>query len=657
MDSMQHKGALILNALIYTLLVSLLTQCQRALCEPQPFQPIRFLITATPQEIPANGKSTSIITVQVDDPSIPDGTEVRFISSMPDTTIEPSAILRNKVARVTLRSGTTPGIAVVTAFFGVSRESVEVRLLPPQAAMSRNANLIIVKGDYLAYSPSDSFITASGYARFIHMGVTVECDVRMNVFLDRRILIAEGEAGKNSVTITCGENRLSCDRLVLDYERQEGTMIQTAPQPKKLGIRWLTVIEDEEKMPRVYAPEPDYSIDQTWIRAKEIVIYPGEKIVLRRAQLYAKGNKLISLPIHVIPLSTYGLRMTSRGFANQIISYNSYGGLQIDFPLYFHADTKGTGALRLQYFGSHGFGVYRPGFTISFEENYVLGGNGEGVILLEALTRSERNLRWEHMHRFGTNSMLRIGADYFKGKDLLTRVDYIGQLGGFDLGIEAFYNRTSYGNSWNAQTMLQLPMKPIGKSGFSYSVIGYLALGSGRYAYGSFSQGIDVDFYAPPYRLGKATSLSLRGGLSAFNSKDGFKLGRSTVLSLNHQLGRFGMLSLSYSYDSGSSIYGWRSANESLMLNFYGNIGRNWNVALSASKSFSSDSVYGYLHIVRSFGDKWRLRLGCSYQGYSGMSTIDYDASIARRFGDLWVSINWQKSRRKVFLEIGSYVY
>lgn len=653
---MRGERALLLT-LTLTLLATLLTQWRDASCEPQLFQPIRFLITATPQEIPANGKSTSIITVQVDDPSIPDGTEVRFISSMPDTTIEPSAILRNRVARVTLRSGTTPGIAVVTAFFGVSRESVEVRLLPPQAAMSRNANLIIIRGDYLAYSPSDDFVTASGYSRFIHMGVTVECDVRMNVFLSRRILVAEGEAGKNSVTITCGENKLSCDRLVLDYERQEGTVIQTTPQPRKLGIKWLTIIEDEEKMPRVSAPEPDYNIDQTWIRAKEIVIYPGEKIVLRRAQLYTKGNKLISLPIHVIPLSTYGLRMSSRGFANQIVSYNSYGGLQIDFPLYFHADTKGTGALRLQYFGSHGFGVYRPGFTISLEENYVLGENSEGMLLFEALTRSERNIRWEHLHRFAAGSMLRIGADYFRGKDLLTRIDYIGQLGDFDLGVEAFYNKTSYGSSWNAQAMFQLPMRSIGKSSFSYSVVGYLMLGSGRYSYGSFSQGIDFEIYAPPYRLGKSTSLSIRGGLSAFNSKDGFKLGRSAVLSLNHQLGRFGMLSIGYNYDSGSSFYGGRATNESLMLNFYGNIGRSWSVALSASKSFSSDSVYGYLHIVRSLGEKWRLRLGCSYQGYSGMSTVDYDVSIARRLGDLWVSLNWQKSRRKVFLEIGSYVY
>lgn len=641
---------------LLVLLASVIPWCVMAQ-ETSTFQPVRFIIIATPQEIVANGKSTSIITIQVNDPSIPDGTEVRFISSMPDTTIEPSAILRNRVARVTLRSGTTPGVAVVTAFFGVSRESVEVRLLPPQVAMSRDANLIIVKGDYLAYSPGDDFITASGYSRFIHMGVTVECDVRMNIFLGKRLLVAEGEAGKNSVTISCGETKLSCDRLVLDYERQEGTIIQTSPQPKKFGIRWFTLIEEEEKMPRLQAPEPDYSIDQTWIRAKEIIIYPGEKIVLRRAQLYAKGNKLISLPIHVIPLSTYGLRMTSRGFANQIVSYNSYGGLQVDFPIYFHADVRGTGALRLQYFGKHGFGVYRPGFTISLEENYVLGDRSEGVIELGALTRSERSFRWEHLQRFGMSSMLRIGADYFRGRDLLTRLDYVGQLGDLDLGIEAFYNKTSYGSSWSAQAMVQLPMRQIGKSGFSYSAVGYLAFGSGRYGYSSSSQGIDIDFYAPPYRFGKSTSLSLRGSVSVLNSADGLSFGKGLTLSLTKQLGRFGMLSINYGYDSGSSFYGWRSANESLMLNFYGTIGHHWSVALSASKSFSSDSIYGYLHIIRSLGDKWRLRIGCSYQGYSGMSVTDYDVSIARRLGDLWVSVNWQKSRRKVFLEVGSYVY
>ena len=645
------NGVLLFMAVLFALYSSPVN------AQVQPVQPVRFLITATPQEIPANGKSTSIITVQVDVPSIPDGTEVHFISSMPDTTIEPRAVLRNRVAKVTLKSGTTPGIAVVTAFFGVSRETVEVRLLPPQVALSRNARLIIIRGDYLAYSQNDNFVTASGPSRFIHMGITIECDVRMNIFLDKNLIVAEGEAGKNSVIISDGENKLSCDRLVFDYERQEGTMIQTVPQPRKVGIKWLTVVEEEEKIPKLYAPEADYSIDQTWIRAKEIVIYPGEKIVFKRAQLYTKGNKLISLPIHVLPLSAYGFRMSSRGFANQIVSYNSYAGLQIDFPLYFHADTKGTGALRLQYFGKHGFGVYRPGFALSLEEQYVLGERSEGIFEIEALTRPERNIRWEHLQQLGNQSMLRVGANFFRGKDLLTRLDYIGQVGTFDVGVEAFYNKTSFGSSWNAQAVFQMPMRRLGKSNFGYSFVGYISLGNGRYGYGSFSQGIDLDFYSPTFRLGKATSMSLRGGISASNYGDGIKLGKNIAVSLNSQLGRLGMLSLSYNYDSGSALY-WRgSQNQSLMLSFYGTVGRNWNVALSASKSFSSDSLYCYAHITRSLGERWRLRIGSSYQAYGAMSYTDYDVSLAHRLGELWVSLNWQKSRRKVFLEVGSYVY
>lgn len=675
-----HKGALI-DAMQFSLrkpaslwmisnglwvcvsIIVLLNVCRsqdNAGAQLQPMQRVNFLITASPQEIPANGKSTSIITVQVDDPSIPDGTEIHFISSMADTVIEPSAILRNRIARVTLRAGTTPGVTTVTAFFGTSRKSIEVRLLPPSVAMSRDAQLIIIKGRYLAYSPGDNFITASGSTRFIHMGLVVECDVRMNVFLDKHIIVAEGEAGKNHVSVSNGEKVLKGDRLVMDYARQHGTIVQTNPQPRRFGFKsaLLLVVEEAGKLPRIRIPQPNYDINRTWIKAREIVVYPREKIVFRRAQLFMKGTKLISLPIHVMPLTTYGLGMsTSAGFGHQYISYNSYAGLQIDLPLYFHADLRGTGALRLQYFGKHGFGVYRPGFTLSLEEQYVLSERSEGVILLEAITRPDWNIRMEHMQQLGSQSQLRMSAYYLRQRDLLTRLDYFGRVGNIDVGIEAYYNKSSYGSNWNTQLMFQLPMRTIGKTNIGYSIIGYLSWGKGWYgAGGPFTQGVDIDIFPPMLNFGRNTSLSLRGGVSLYHSNRGLNFGLSTALSLNHRL-KFGTLSLSYNYDRTSFGYGIPTGTQSIGLNFYGNIGRTWSISLSGAKMLSVDSMYGYMYLNKSMGSKWRLRLGTTYQSYSMTSYLDYDISLAHRLGNLWVSLNWQKSRGKIYLQIGSYTF
>ena len=96
---------------------------------------------------------------------------------MEDTVIENSATLRNRVARVKLRSGTTSGITRVTAFFGSSRETIEIKLVPPGSLSSQGSRVIVIRGEKIKYFPTGN----DGIAKIISgikTGNNKKCCVR-----------------------------------------------------------------------------------------------------------------------------------------------------------------------------------------------------------------------------------------------------------------------------------------------------------------------------------------------------------------------------------------------------------------------------------------------------------------------------------------------
>jgi hypothetical protein len=264
-----------------------------------PTQRHTFLLLASPPQIPADGKSTCEITVRIDDPSVPDGTIVHFTSSLEGTVIEPQAVLRGGIARVKLRAGTVPGVTLVTAFFGASRQTIEVQLLPPGVEASREGQVIHIEGDYVAYAPTMNFIAGSGKVRLIYKGWEIQSDVRLDFWLDSKIVVAEGQPGMNRVVITNGKEKLEGDRLIADVERQVGVLTRVVPEAKRIVFKGWSLSEGSENdLAGLSEPPAPMDIDINWVRGRSLTIYPppNERIVIRRAQIYARGQKMIAAP-------------------------------------------------------------------------------------------------------------------------------------------------------------------------------------------------------------------------------------------------------------------------------------------------------------------------------------------------------------------------
>lgn len=446
-----------------------------------PTQRHTFLLLASPPQIPADGKSTCEITVRIDDPSVPDGTIVHFTSSLEGTVIEPQAVLRGGIARVKLRAGTVPGVTLVTAFFGASRQTIEVQLLPPGVEASREGQVIHIEGDYVAYAPAMNFVAGSGKVRLIYKGWEIQSDVRLDFWLDSKIVVAEGQPGMNKVVVTNGKERLEGDRLIADVGRQVGILTKVVPEAKRIVFKGWSLSEGSENdVVGLSEPPAPMDIDINWVRGRSLTIYPppNERVVIRRAQIYAKGQKMIALPLYVearggLSLSGYYGAGIGTPFGLQGVSITAYSGFQIDTPIYYRADLRGTGALRLQYFGGQGFSAYRKGFALSLEEQYVFGKRGEieGGLLLEQFTRSDWGFRWQHFQRLGNGGRLNLYLDYPRHKDLFVRLGYHGSIKNSGIGLELNLQKPEgQGLSHSLHAYGYLPGKPLGKSGMTYTL-------------------------------------------------------------------------------------------------------------------------------------------------------------------------------------------
>ncbi|NCO92750.1 MAG: hypothetical protein GW880_15660 [Armatimonadetes bacterium] len=631
---------------------------------PVAAQPFRFLLRADPSVLVADGHSTSTLSVQANataGTTVGDGTEVRFVTTL--GVITESARLLNGSARATLRSGTLAGTASITAIIGVSREQLELEFLPAGAAPSREGRLVAISGDYVAYSVERRVVTVSGKGSVRIRDLTIESDVKLTFQVDQERVLAEGRPGKNTVSLSNGLETVSGDQLSYDFRRRRGLLVRVSPKPARLGIQGEALATEENAAvgEGEWLPIPTEGT-QTWIVARRITIFPQEKIQFHHASVYVNDIHVVSLPVHVMSLSSLpGREGVSSLFGDRVIGYNSTGGVSLDVPFYYRANTQGTGAVRLRHAGGDGFYTQQSGWSLALEEQYYLGAKGEGSLVLDEVPRSDWGVSLQHEQTFGPNERGYAFLDFPRHRDLFSRFSYYKRQPTFNFGAELYGTVPKEGRaSGSSQLYWQLDPKPLPGTPLAYTVTGDLSLSHNFLTPGQtrFSQSVDFRVYPRALRLTPRTSLISSVQLDTYHDNTN-RLDASVGgnLSLRHGLNSTSSLTLGYTYDPGALSYEGASTNEYLSLGMYASRGWRSFMSMYATRGLREDSLYGYGSLAYRLSPLWHTTFDLSYQDFSGITFTDYELGVGRTLGNLDARLAYSKSRGKVFLEFGTSMY
>lgn len=194
-----------------------------ALAMPAHAQVLRFDLRAEPNVIPANGLSTTSILVQVpqNTSSISQNQPVRFTTTA--GRIESQAMLTGGVARVLLRSSSTPETATINAFIGSAHETITVEFSQDTGLRER---YLEVDAPYVAYGNGTGIITSSGKSSMNFGDLHIESDVRLDVDLNLERIWAQGNAGGVIISNGRGGSKVELrgDRLFYDLRKRQGVI-------------------------------------------------------------------------------------------------------------------------------------------------------------------------------------------------------------------------------------------------------------------------------------------------------------------------------------------------------------------------------------------------------------------------------------------------
>jgi len=638
----------------------------------QAAEVFRFTIRADPPAIPANGRSTATISIEIN--SAPNlaalqGTPANFVTTL--GVIEPFAPIAGNTARVTLRSGLEPGVAIVTAIVGQSREQVQVKFLPTDGTQLIETRSITFTGRNLAYYPDAGLIIASGKTHVKFRQVLLHANISLQFELKKEQLLMEGEPGANAVVISNGKRKIEGDRLKLFMKPLRGVMLKVNPQPERLYLSGDSLqivaaesesnesVQQRRELDIMKFSDPPVFDQGTVVVARQIVIYPGEKIKFKRAQIYINGQHVITLPLHVLSLNNsaydaYGI------IGEQVFGFNSSGGFGLDFPFYYRVSSGGQGAIRLRHSGGDGFFADVPGWSLALEEEYSLGTGGEGTFVLDKIGNGNWGAQLNHTHDFNdrTSAYLYISSPYHT--DTFIRSTFTSEHQNFTLGLEAYGNIPAEGYaSGTAQVYIQTRTTALGKTGLDFSTsleIGYSNNPDAEKPE-VVSETLQVPLRFPTWQLAPQTSVALSLQPQLFHDNTGvINTGLGASLTLSHKFTPLTFASLTYTRSPGISSSSGVLNTQYISGSFCSTPSPRWNITAAGTYSLTDASIYGSLTADYRVNEKFRIGAISSYQRFTGESFTDYDIFIGRRLGRLKMEglVGWSKSRGDIYLQVGN---
>lgn len=609
-------------------------------------------LAAHPQVLVADGRSETTISAEVRNSSggiVPDNTMVEFTTSL--GTIERIGRTTAGVARVRLQSSLTVGTAMVSAVVAAGQAVAQLRVefLEPGTEISDESFITVSSRGHLGYDAGERLIDSAGGVKIYHRGLEIDAD-QAQIDLKRTVLRAKN--GKEDITIRRGDKQVAASALYYDFNAMSGVILTPAETgARRMTLRGRDLLVQEDANPDKLATFDFTPIGEAamFIKARSIVVRPGEEIKFTRAEFFLDGDRVLGVPLHVESLKSQGSGVS------RILTYGTEG-LRLDLPFYYSLTPNGTGAVRLRHAQPGGWGYYSgpSGWQVDLEQEYTRGGSTEGKLSLNRITSGDWGARWTQRREFDNDSQIYSFLDFPAHRSLYGSFDYSRSFR--DYTVNAYMRGDKVrgrDGRYSSSAYLQTRAKPLAGGALTYAV-------SSRFSFDSLSApgtsklgtGVGLQLYGRPMQFGSSSGLATS---VQFTHDWGGSYPGSTInanAGYYRSLGRIGQLGLNYTYSWADAIAGYTSQRVSADLSLTPS--DRWRAYLYLTKGLTDESTSAFGEISYAFSPTWRIHVLGTVQDYYGFTYRDTEIALAKAIGRQEARIIWSQSRKKLRVEFSA---
>ncbi len=484
---------------------------------------------------------------------------------------------------------------------------------------------------------------------------TVTTDGTADVDITTHILRA-ASLTPDGVKVTVGDAELAGADLYFDLNQRRGVLRAMGDD----GIRRipfdgfdLTVLTEGFDIPSD-AFTVEYRESVTWLIARSISYFMGEKLVIRHGSAWINQKKVLSFPKYwILGLPGYGGSTNSNMF-----SLNTDGGVALEFPFFYEVSDTITSALKVEHGTSTNYVAARDGWSLAWEREYrSLADDYEGSFEIEGLPRSNWGLNWQDQRMLGHETSSYMSLSWPEHNSIYSDMSLYRYTRQGRFNVRGYFddpqgNDRSYGliGDWlsAAQRFDSRNTYRVGMtlSGERHSETGNVEFGNKLYG--------ELDFGT--HTVDKRTNLRplLRNNYSWDTS--GYSSNALRLdLDFRRTLGQTAALDLNYSaeYFTGDSTID--GLEEILSLNM--NASRNrWYLYLYGSHNLTFEDQFGYLNLNYYPDKAWRYGISGTYYNFSESDIYnEWEFSIARMFDQREIGLSYSEETGRISLELGGF--
>ena len=351
-------------------------------------------ITATPNRVPADGKTRAHIRVDLrnqDGTPFADNTQAvlhtdfGFLTQTGADRVQ-TLPLFSRGGEVTADIlSDTAGTAEITITCLNSRLTGTVDFLAPGETGLVDTKVVHVGGKWMGYAMDENMVEARDHASARFGRTSLQgCDLLQ---LDVEQMIVRGGPG----VLTNGKTKLEGADFYLELPHKRGALRRIGAN----GVERITFDLGTLQPRKMDWVVPDDAFTRntnssgTWILAQEITVFSGDKIVFRKGGLYSETSKVLPLP----PIWIYALPGYTGVSSTQVFGVSTDGGLAVNYPYFVAAGDCTTDAIALQKGASATTIIGTDEWGLGLEHEY-RSGQTQGLISLAGLPHSDWGAQW-----------------------------------------------------------------------------------------------------------------------------------------------------------------------------------------------------------------------------------------------------------------------